>query len=240
MALWKRGKTWWADVTVCSTRYRESLKTTDHREARSLEKELVAKIQSGKVAAPAGKAYARLQFSAAADQYIKEREKRVAERTIQFEKERLVPLKKRLGETPLSRITAEAIALYQQDRVGDGVSGRTINMEISVLRRMLKKAKRWAFLAEDVTKYPEQSNVGQALISEEKGRLFETAATNPRWMVAYCAAVLAASTTCRGIELKHLKWRDTNLNTRLVRIERSKNESGRRTIPLNGRRPGGS
>ena len=233
MALWKRGRTWWADVTVGGTRYRESLKTTDHREARSLEKELVVKIQEGKVAAPTGKAYARLQFGAAADQYLKEREKRLAERTIQFEKERLVPLKKYFGEMPLGRITAEIIACYQQARVDDGVSGRTINMEISVLRRMLKKAKRWAFMAEDVTKYPERSNVGRALAAEEKRRLFETAATNPRWMVAYCAAILAASTTCRGIELKHLMWRDVNLNTGLLRVERSKNESGRRTIPLN-------
>ena len=48
MALWKRGKTWWADVTVHGVRYRESLKTTDRREARSLEKELISKIQEGK------------------------------------------------------------------------------------------------------------------------------------------------------------------------------------------------
>jgi len=34
MALWKRGKTWWADVTVNGQRYRESLKTADKREAR--------------------------------------------------------------------------------------------------------------------------------------------------------------------------------------------------------------
>ena len=28
-------------------------------------------------------------------------------------------------------------------------------MEIGVVQRMLKKAKRWALLAEDVTRYPE-------------------------------------------------------------------------------------
>lgn len=225
--------TWWADVTVDGVRYRESQKTTDHREARSREKELVRHIQDGKVAATTGKKYARLPFDKAADQYLKGREKRLAERTIQFEKERLVPLKKYFGGTSLGRITADSIACYQQARIDDGVSGRTINMEISVLRRMLKKAKRWAFMAEDVTRYPERSNVGRALVADDKIRLFETAAANPRWMVADCAAILAASTTCRGIELKHLMWRDVNLNTGLLRVERSKNESGRRTIPLN-------
>ncbi len=65
MALWKRDNTWWADVTVNGERVRQSLKTTDKREAKNLEKELVTQIQAGKVAAKAGKAYARLPFGVA-------------------------------------------------------------------------------------------------------------------------------------------------------------------------------
>ena len=84
MALWKRDNTWWADVTVHAERFRQSLKTSDKREAKNLEKELVAQIQAGKVAAPTGKAFGRLPFGAAADQHLKDREKRVAERTTQF------------------------------------------------------------------------------------------------------------------------------------------------------------
>ena len=94
MALWKRDKTWWADVTVNGQRYRESLTTTDRREARNREKELVAKIQAGQIGSPSGKAYARLPFGEAADIFLAERKNRVAERTIQFEKERLVPLRR--------------------------------------------------------------------------------------------------------------------------------------------------
>ena len=233
MALWKRGKTWWSDVTVCGTRYRESLKTTDHREARTLEKELVAEIQAGKVAAPKGKAYARLPFDQVANQYLKKREKRVAERTIQFEKERLVPLEKYFGRKPLGRISAEDIASYQQSRASDGISGRTINMDVGVLQRMLKKAKRWAMLGEDVTRYPEASHIGRALTEEEKKHLFLTAARRPSWMVAYCGATLAVSTTCRGVELKNSKWKNVDLFDKLLTVQRSKNESGHRTIPLN-------
>ncbi len=233
MALWKRGKTWWADVTVCGVRYRQSLKTTDHREARSLEKELVGKIQEGKVGSPTGKGYARLPFEEAAAQYLQQREKRVAERTIQFEQERFVPLKKYFESRPLGRITAEDIAAYQQARAGQGISGRTINMEIGVVQRMLKKAKRWDLLAEDVTRYPEASHIGWALIQEEKRRLFVTAGQRPSWMVAYCAATLAVSTTCRGVELKNIKWLNVDLFKKVLTVERSKNDTGRRTIPLN-------
>ena len=52
MALWKRDKTWWADLTVNGERFRQSLKTSDKREAKAQEKELIAQIQAGKVAAP--------------------------------------------------------------------------------------------------------------------------------------------------------------------------------------------
>ena len=39
----------------------------------------------------------------------------------------------------------------------------------------------------------------------------ETAASRPEWMVAHCAAVLAVSTTCRGVEIKNLRWQDVDL-----------------------------
>jgi integrase len=58
-------------------------------------------------------------------------------------------------------------------------------------------------------------------------------ATKPGWMVAPCAAVLAASTTCRNVEPKGLRRRDVDLFGRIVTIRRSKTEAGRRTIPLN-------
>ena len=233
MALWKRDNTWWADVTVNAERFRQSLKTSDKREAKNREKELIAQIQAGKVAAPTGKAFGRLPFGAAADQYLKERKKRVAERTTQFEKERLVALRRHLGKKTLARITSGDISAYQEARIGEGVSGRTINMEVAVLRRMLKKAKRWAMLAEDVTMYSETSHIGRALAAEEKKGLFQTAPKKPAWIVTYCAAVLAASTTCRGVELKSIRWREVDLFKREVRINRSKNDSGKRTIPLN-------
>jgi integrase len=71
------------------------------------------------------------------------------------------------------------------------------------------------------------------LAVEQKKLLFETAASNDGWMVAYCAAVLAVSTTCRGIELKHLRWRDVDLFERGILIRRSKTRAGHRSIPLN-------
>jgi integrase len=52
-------------------------------------------------------------------------------------------------------------------------------------------------------------------------------------MLAYCAAVLAVSTTCRSVELKGLRWRDVDLFGQTIQINRSKTEAGHRGIPLN-------
>ena len=100
---------------------------------------------------------------------------------------------------------------------------------------MMKKAKIWGIVAEDVQRDKENTNViAKVLTADQKKLLFETAASNDGWMVAYCAAVLAVSTTCRGIELKHLRWRDVDLFERNIFIQRSKTKAGRRAIPLNG------
>jgi integrase len=108
-------------------------------------------------------------------------------------------------------------------------------MEVGLLRRLLKRAKRWAALAEDVQMFAEHTApVGRALTTEEKRRLFQTAAQKPGWSLAYWAAVLAVSTTCRGVELKHLRWGDVDLIGPTMTIRRSKTAAGQRTIPLNG------
>jgi len=73
----------------------------------------------------------------------------------------------------------------------------------------------------------------KVLTKEEKELLFKVAGRKHAWMVAHCAAVLAVSTTCRGVELKNPRWRDVDLFDRKISIRRSKNDGGHRIIPLN-------
>jgi integrase len=233
--IYKRGNHWHVDLMVSGVRYREALNTMDRREAIALEKKRIAEIQQGKGASKGGREFARKPFSEAAKAYVEDRKGRVAERTTQFETERLKPVEKFFGDKPLLRIKAEDITSYQKARQAQGISGRTINMEVGVLRRILKRAKRWNAVAEDVAMFPEhQREVGRALPVEQKKHLFEVAGSNPDWMVAHCAAVLAASTTCRSVELKHLRWQHVDLFKQVLNVRRSKKESGHRNIPLNG------
>jgi hypothetical protein len=104
---------------------------------------------------------------------------------------------------------------------GNRVSGRTVNMECGVLRRMLKKAKLFVVLADFPKPFPEHEHeIAKVLTAEAKRHLFAVAASKPAWMVAHCAAVLAASTTCRKIELRHLRWRGVDFFGRAIAIHR--------------------
>ena len=233
--IYKRGKLWHMDVTMYGVRYREALDTTDRREASGLEKKRVSEIQAGKAASKSGREFGRMAFSKAAEVFLEDRKGRVALRTIQFEKERLKPLSVFFSEKSLLRVNADDINAYQRVRLSAGLSGKTINMDIGVLRLMMKRAKCWSIVADDVKMFPKRSRIiGRVLTLDQKAHLFQTAGSNPNWLVAYCAAVLAVSTTCRSIELKNLRWCDVDLFSRSMRIRRSKTDAGHRTIPLNG------
>jgi integrase len=233
--IYKRGDSWHMDITVNGVRYREGLKTTDKREAKNLEKERIAAIQSGKGASTSGRDFARRPIAEGAAQYLEERQLHTSPRTQQLEKERLKPVLKAFDK-PLRSFRAPDIAAYQKQRLADGVSNRTVNMEVGVLRQLLKRARVWSTLAEDVKMLPENERpIAQVLTADQKRKLFEAAASRDEWMVAYCAAVIAVSTTCRGVELKHLRWQDVHLHKQELAIKRSKGRTaGERHLPLNG------
>jgi integrase len=231
--IYKRGNSWHMDVMVHGVRYREALDTTDKREAAAREKERISEISQGKVASGEGKAFGRLPFTVAAETWLEERRGHIAENSLAYEYERLKALKKYFADKPLRKVRADDIRGYQKQRLDLGRSNKTINGEVAVLRQMMKRAKCWSLVADDVKLFPKRPRaIGRALTRDEKFHLFRTAASKEDWMVAYCAAVLAVSTTCRSVELKGLRWRDVDLFGQTIQINRSKTEAGHRAIPL--------
>jgi integrase len=107
-------------------------------------------------------------------------------------------------------------------------------MELGILRRILKRAKRWHLLAEDVKPLPERHNVGRALQHSEKLKLLKVAASRPEWQLARLAATLALNTTMRAGEIRGLQWRDVDFMERTLTVRHSKTEAGERVLPLNG------
>ena len=234
MALYKRGKTWWTDFSVNGVRYRESLDTSDWREAQSKEKELITQASAGKLAS-SNQQFARLSFSEAVERYLTDRLPRIQPKTMRAERERARQLKKYFEPTPVGRITVDAVLAYIAERRRAGMSNGTINRDLDVLRGVLKRAKRWYVMAEDIRPLPVRHNVGRALAHDEKLRLLKLAATKPGWQNARLATLLALNTTMRACEIRGLRWRDVDLMERVLTVRRSttKTDAGERVIPLN-------
>ena len=232
MALYKRGKTWHTDFSVNGERFRQSLDTTDWREAQALEKELIAEASAGRLA-PKTHLFARLGFSEAADRHLNDRLANLATRSIETEKERIKPLRKYFGEMPLARISPDTIRDYIAERKNAGVANKTVNLEIGVIRGVLKRAKRWHLFLDEIKPLPVQHQVGQALSPEERRNLQAAAAQNLDWENARLAMILALNTTMRACEVKGLQWQDVDFLERTITVRRSKTDAGRRLIPLN-------
>jgi integrase len=136
-------------------------------------------------------------------------------------------LNRHIGKTLMRKIDAATIRAYQDARKAEGVSGRTVNIEVTLIRQVLKRAKRWSVIADDVSNLPENQNVvSKALMAEQKLHLFRTAASKSWWDVAYCAAVIAVRTSCRKVDLLTLRWSDVDLFKREFSIRHSKTEAG--------------
>lgn len=147
----------------------------------------------------------RKRFEPTPDEYIHYRESTVSAGTVRLEKERLKALKRGLGNLALKDITPKRIRKYQSDRASV-VSNRTVNLEVDLLRGILKHEGQWDRLATDYKRLKKNSETpGRSLSPEEALCLFTAAESNPDWLVAYLAGVIANDTGMRGVELKNLR-----------------------------------
>jgi integrase len=232
MALVKRGKIWHTDFFVDGQRFRQSLDTSDWREAQAKEKGLIASASQGKLA-PASQHFSKLNITAAIEQYLADRAAHVQPRSHRSESDHAKPIRDYFRGLPISRVDSGSILAYVRERKAKSISNTTVNMEIGILRRILKRAKRWHFVADDIPRLPERRDIGRALQPEEKMRLLKVAQAKPEWETAYLASVLALNTTMRGCEIKQLRWRDIDFIDHSLVVRRSKTEAGERLIPLN-------
>jgi len=231
MALIKRGKTWHCDFVVNGQRFRQSLETKDWREAQNKQKELIGQATEGKLT-QTSISLARQPFGQAADDYVTARKLELATASQAKEKQLLVQLRAYFKQEPLKCITGKRITEYRAWRAEQKVGPATLNAELGILRRIMKRARIWARVADDVRPLREPSTIGRALTEEEKQRLLKTAALRPEWETAYLAGVLCLNTTARSCELKGLQWSDVDLFAKPLTIRKSKTTAGERVVPL--------
>ncbi len=76
-----------------------------------------------------------------------------------------------LGKKLLVDIEARDVAKYQTVRRAEGASNRTVNIEVGMLRQIMRKYGAWARIQADVTMLPERQDVGCALTPEQETML---------------------------------------------------------------------
>ena len=143
------------------------------------------------------------------------------------------PLKAHFAVISLNRISADSVRQYVSQRKAAKLSNRTINMEVACLARILRRAKRWHLMADEIKRPPERRDIGRVLTPEQKARLLKTAESKPEWQIAQLAMTLMLNTTMRSCEIRGLRWKDIDLIERVITVRRSKTMARLRLIPLN-------
>jgi len=142
---------------------------------------------------------------------------------------------KEFGKKLLCDITAEDIAAFQNRRKRENISNRTVNIDLAVLRQVMRKHRMWEGISQDVRFLKEAPSPGMALSSEEESRLLD-AAGKSRSRSLYPLILLALNTGMRSNELRLLTWGQVNFLAKSLVVGKSKTVSGTgRIIPLNSR-----
>lgn len=180
--LYKRGKkgTYWIDEVIGTIRLRQSLHTTDWKVAQHTAKRLVSETTANQDAALKSD-FADLPFNSAADEYVSARALELQPSTATKERQLLTCPRSYFGKKRLQHITLEDLIRYRTWRAESAVGNTIINMEVGLIRRMLKRARRWHLFEADIRPLREQPTERRALSPEEKTKLLEVAKSKPGW-----------------------------------------------------------
>jgi integrase len=140
-----------------------------------------------------------------------------------------------LGKKLLVDIEARDIAKYQTVRLAEGASNRTVNIEVGMLRQIMRKYGAWARIQYDVTMLTERQDVGCALTPEQESTLLQECGRSvSRALLPF--VTLALETGARFNTIRTLQWGNIDFANRCLKFGKDKTAAGTgRIVPLNQR-----
>lgn len=233
MSVYKRGGTWWYKFRFAGQMIRESSKSESKTVAREAERVRRRQLEEGfNSIVRREKAQT---FPVSAKRWLEARSPHVAPKTLAVYKLAIEHLKAHFAGSLLSDISAADVASYQSKRTDQGAAGRTANLEVSVMRAIMRKSKLWGAISDDVQMLRERRDVGRAISPEQETALLR-AAIQPRYKdsALYPIVVIGLNTAMRSQEIKSLRWCQVDLVRRSLVVGKSKTDAGSgRVIPLN-------
>ena len=232
MSVYKRGGVWWYKFRFAGQMIRESSKSESKTLARDAERSRRRELEGSWNQIKRRKLPPI--FSVAAADWLKTRTS-VAPSTTRSYKLAISNLTQDFGKQLLCDISAQDLAAYQTRRKRDGVSNRTVNLELGVLRSILRRHRMWEAIAADVDFLKEAPSPGRALTADEENHLLD-AASKSRCRNLYPVVMLALNTGMRASEIRGLTWQQVDFLDNALTVGKSKTMAGTgRMIPLNPR-----
>ncbi|MGA2212469.1 MAG: site-specific integrase [Bryobacteraceae bacterium] len=213
-------------------RFQESTGATSKTVAKEYEKQRKAEMERAAAGLPTQQKAARIRtVNDVVGPYLAAYKVSHRPKSILFAEGRLEHVKKALGNVVLSDLTDDRVRDYVRQRQADGISGRTINMEIGELSRAI--GRTWRELWPRVKRLEERKDVGRALSAEEQKALLD-GLKNRRTPHLGTIVPLLLLTGMRAGEALSLTWRQIDLMDKTLRVGRAKTSNGTgRMIPIN-------
>jgi integrase len=226
-------KVWWYDFIFESQRVRESAKTRSKTIAKDAEKARRRELEESYNGIKR-RDRAKL-FSVAAHDWLALKALTLASSSHRIERHNLKHLCPHFERRLISDIQAKDVSRYQNARIVEKASPKTINLEVGTLRAILRRHRVWAEIQLDVRMLPTLDDVGHALTSEEERALL-SACLQSRSRSLYPAVMVALNTGMRYSEIRLLRWKQLDFAAKMLTVGKSKTRTGTgRVIPLNSR-----
>ena len=136
-------------------------------------------------------------------------------------------------DAELDDITPQRIEQYRAERLEAGVTKSTINRELTILKKMFNLAIDWNLTEQNpivkVKLFSEKGTKKERILkADEESKLLPACPDHLKPII-----IMALNTGMRRGEILNLRWRQVDLERRLVTAENTKGGQNR-TIPVNG------
>lgn len=178
----------------------------------------------------------RMTFGVALDRYLAEVTPTKKESTQRAERLKAASLRLFFGRYSLAAVNADLVARYRDHRLGEGKKPNTVRLELALASHLFTTVIReWRIgLVQNPVANIRKPSVGEGrdrrLSKEEERRLRKAVATHSNPMLRWIFD-LALETGMRSSEITGLMKGQVDLQRRIVRLSKTKNDSAR-TVPL--------
>ena len=229
----KGSKVWVMDFMFHGQRIRETTEMTSITRAREVESKRKQALRDG--SAGIRKAEAPRILSVAAGEWLESKQPAWSPGMSQIATNSMAHLLPLLGKKLLVDIEARDIARYQKARLSEKASPRTVNIEVAMLRQIMRKRGAWERIKPDVVMLAERQDAGRALTPAEETTLLREC-ENSRSRILLPFVMLALETGARFNTIRTLQWCNIDLANRCLKFGKDKTAAGTgRTVPLNQR-----